>query len=181
MLSFCDSFLIVVFAQGFVKVALDCLDGRFLLMILSIPCFSWFQMFSIFFCKSCLCLRMLELKVLVSIFMLTMSTFFHKYIVLLIGFCRVHNILLSVITISWSDRPGSGLHLLTNDGLLVINRSRVLFFLVGKFTICSNKQSLNVSRKLLFSFLVWFELVMLPLGHDMSLRLKSPPIQTVAR
>ena len=34
------SFLIVVFAQGFVKVALDCLDGRFLLMILSIPCFS---------------------------------------------------------------------------------------------------------------------------------------------
>jgi hypothetical protein len=26
---------------------------------------------------------------------------------------------------SWSDRPGSGLHLLTNDGLLVINRSRV--------------------------------------------------------
>jgi hypothetical protein len=25
-----DSFLIVVFAQGFVKVALDCLDGRFL-------------------------------------------------------------------------------------------------------------------------------------------------------
>jgi hypothetical protein len=122
------SFLIVVFAQGFVKVALDCLDGRFLLMILSILCFSWFQMFSIFFCKSCLCLRMLELKVLVSIFMLTMSTFFHKYIVLLIGFCRVHNILLSVITMSWSDRPGSGLYLLTNDGLLVINRSRVLFF-----------------------------------------------------
>jgi hypothetical protein len=38
----------------------------------------------------------------------------------------------------------------------------------------------NISRKLLFSFLVWFELVMLPLGHDMSLRLKSPPIQTVA-
>jgi hypothetical protein len=63
-------------------------------------------MFSIFFCKSCLCLRMLELKVLVSIFMLTMSTFFHKYIVLLIGFCRVHNILLSVITMSWYDRPG---------------------------------------------------------------------------
>jgi hypothetical protein len=57
-----------------------------------------------------------------------MSTFFHKYIVLLIGFCRVHNILLSVITMSWSDRPGSGLYLLTNDGLLVINRSRVLFF-----------------------------------------------------
>ena len=28
-----DSFLIVVFAQGFVKVALDCLDGRFMLMI----------------------------------------------------------------------------------------------------------------------------------------------------
>ena len=115
-----DSFLIVVFAQGFVKVALDCLDGRFVLMILSIPCFSWFQMFSIYFCKSCLCLRMLELKVLVSIFMLTMSTFFHKYIVLLIGFCRVHNMLLSVITMSWSDRPGSGLHLLTNDGLLAI-------------------------------------------------------------
>jgi hypothetical protein len=38
------------------------------------------------------------------------------------------NILLSVITMSWSDRTGSGLHLLTNDGLLVINRSRVLFF-----------------------------------------------------
>jgi hypothetical protein len=89
---------------------------------------------------------MLELKVLVSIFMLTMSTFFHKYIVLLIGFCRVHNILLSVITMSWSDSPGSGLHLLTNDGLLVINRSRVLYFLVGKFTICSNKQSLNGGR-----------------------------------
>jgi hypothetical protein len=35
-------------------------------------------------------------------FMLTMSTFFHKYIVLLICFCRVHNILLSVITMSWS-------------------------------------------------------------------------------
>ena len=35
-----DNFLIVVFAQGFVKVALDCLDGRFVLMILSIPCFS---------------------------------------------------------------------------------------------------------------------------------------------
>jgi hypothetical protein len=48
---------------------------------------------SIFFCKSCLCLRMLELKVLVSIFMLTMSAFFHKCIVLLIGFCRVHTIL----------------------------------------------------------------------------------------
>jgi hypothetical protein len=31
-----DSFLIVVFAQGFVKVALDCLDGKILLMILSI-------------------------------------------------------------------------------------------------------------------------------------------------
>jgi hypothetical protein len=46
---------------------------------------------------------------------------------------------------------------------LVINRSRVLFFLVGKFTICSNKQSLNVSRKLLFRSLGWFELVMLPL------------------
>jgi hypothetical protein len=81
--------------------------------------------------------------------MLTMSTFFHKYLVLLIGFCRVHNILLSVITISWSDRPGSGLHLLTNDGLLVINRSRVLFFLVGKFTICSrNTQFRNNATKL---------------------------------
>jgi hypothetical protein len=44
-----------------------------------------------------------------------MSTFFHKYIVLLIGFCRGHNILLSVITRSWSDRRGSGLHLLTNQ------------------------------------------------------------------
>ena len=66
----------------------------------------------------------------------------------------MHNIVLSVITMSWSDRPDSGLHLLTNDGLLVINRSRVLFFLVGKFTICSNKQYLNVSRKLLFSVLV---------------------------
>jgi hypothetical protein len=59
--------------------------------------------------------------------------------------------LVAVKVMSWSDRPGSGLHLLTNDGLLVINISRVLFFLVGKFTICSNKQSLNVSRKLLFS------------------------------
>ena len=118
-------------------------------------------MFSIYFCKSCLCLRMLELKVLVSIFMLTMSTFFHKYIVLLIGFCRVHNILLSLITMSWSNRPGSGLHLLTNDGLLVINRSRVLFFLVEKITICSNKQSLNVSRKLLFSFLFSFSRILL--------------------
>jgi hypothetical protein len=59
----------------------------------------------------------LELKVLVSIFMLTMSAFSHKYIVLLIGFCRVHNILFSVITMSWSDRSGSGLQLLTNDGL----------------------------------------------------------------
>jgi hypothetical protein len=100
---------------------------------------------------------MLELKVLVSIFMLTMSAFFHKCIVLLIGFCRVHTILLSVITMSWSDRPGSGLHLLTNDGLLVINRSRVLFFLVGKFTICSNKQSLNESRKssIQFCAVIW--------------------------
>ena len=106
------------------------------------------------FGKSYLCLRMLELKVLVSIFRLTMSALFHKCIVLLIGFCRVHTILLSVITMSWSDRPGSGLHLLTNDCLLVMNRSRVLFFLVGKFTICSNKQSLNESRKLLFSFVL---------------------------
>ena len=55
----------------------------------------------------------------------------------------------------------SGLHLLTNDGLLVINRSRVLFFLVEKFTICSNKQSLNVSRKLLFSFLFSFSRILL--------------------
>jgi hypothetical protein len=55
----------------------------------------------------------------------------------------------------------SGLHLLTNDGLLVINRSRVLFFLVEKFRICSNKQSLNVSRKLLFSFLFSFSRILL--------------------
>ena len=60
---------------------------------------------------------MLELKVLVSIFMLTMSTFFHKYIVLLIGFCRVHNILLSVITMSLSDR--------------VCQKHRPLVFLAG--------------------------------------------------
>ena len=102
-----------------------------------------------------------------------------RYFVLFACYVRLHPMLLSVKTMSWSDSPGSGLHLLTSDGLLVKNRSNVLVFLVGKLTTCSRDVSLNRSRYFLLNDFLYWVPVIFSLGQSMSLRLKSPPIQTV--
>ena len=51
---------------------------------------------------------------------------------------------------SWSLRPGIGVHLSIREGQLVQKTSRMLFILVGKFTFCSQPMLLKMS------IYVWF-------------------------
>ena len=44
---------------------------------------------------------------------------------------------LALWTVSWSLKPGKGIHRSTSDGRLVQKMSSVLSVLVGKSTICS--------------------------------------------
>ena len=71
-------------------------------------------------------------KSLVADLILSVSAFFHSSIFLLGGLDLEAFVLVWMKTQSLSLTPGMALHLSIRVGRLVINRSRVLSFLVGK-------------------------------------------------
>ena len=104
-----------------------------------------------------------------------MSACFHMYIFFLTGLLPFGVRLDSTTTMPWSPNPGKAVHLSTRDGRLVMNKSRMLDFLVGNITICSNPQSLRASRNPLFNVAgLWFPATLRE-SQLMSGRFRSPP------
>ena len=98
------------------------------------------------------------------------------YMYILHGFCLMTLGLQLVMIIgmpSWSLIPGTIVDLSTRVGLVVKNKSKVLFILVGSHTICSSPKSFEISSR---SF---DNPGAVPPGFGLSMsqsgRLKSPP------
>ena len=104
------------------------------------------------------------------------SAFFHKWTRHLTGFCLHGTMLVSTKTVSWSLRPGHGMHLFNKEGRLLMKMSRVLVPRVGKSTSCSAPMSNMVSRKveLICAGLLWADV--LDVFQSMSGKFASPPI-----
>ena len=100
------------------------------------------------------------------------------YMHILRGFCLMtlgFQLVMIIGIPSWSLIPGTIVDLSTRVGLVVKNKSKVLFILVGSRTICSSPTSFEISSRILDSPGAVPPGLGLSISQSISGRLKSPP------
>ena len=115
-----------------------------------------------------------------AFFRLSISALFHNSILRRTGLSLLAQLCVCICTASSSPKPGMVIHLLTSDGLFVMNTSRIYSPRVGSFTICLRWHSLTISIVHWFmAFRYWCPFTLFEF-QSTSGRLRSPPISMAA-